>query len=359
MADNYMSMLDVITPEIFNQYMENLAVEKSAFIRSGVAVADPRVSNMINSGNTMVNMPFWNDLYGDDEVIGDGDKALSTGKMNAGSDIAQVMYRGRGWAVNEMAAVLSGADPLGSLMSKIAEYWFRREQQVLMSTLHGLFADTNAALASHLLKVNSNISAKAVLDAKQLLGDRADSLALIVMHSATYTELQKQELIEFIQPATGGKQLAYYLGYEVVVDDALEPDADGVYTTYLLAAGSFGRNTGNPSHLTTFETYRDAAKGTDQIFTRRAFVMHPYGVKWTNAAITAGALTATNADLENPKNHEAVYDLKKIGVVGLQHTVGEAPVDNGGTNNGSGNSGATDPDNAADDDTKTETDPTI
>lgn len=324
MANDYMSTLNVITPEIFNQYMENLTVERSAFIQSGVAVSDDRVSGMITSGNTVVNMPYWNDLSGDDEVLGDGDKALSTSKMTAGQDLAQVMYRGKGWGVNEMAAVLSGADPLGSLMSKIANYWLRREQQVLMSTLNGLFVGTDATLKEHLSDTKTNISAKAVLDAKQLLGDHADSLAMIVMHSQTYTELQKQNLIEFIEPSTGGAQIAYYLGYQVVVDDMLLPTAEGTYTTYLLAAGSFGRNAGSPSNLTTFETERKASVGTDNIYTRRAFVMHPYGVKWTGNDLEEGNLTPTNVDLAKAANHKAVFDLKNIGIVGLQHTVGSS-----------------------------------
>lgn len=324
MATEFTRILDTITPEIFDTYVENRTIEKSAFIQSGVAVADDRVSKMITAGGTTVTMPFWNDLNGDDEVLGDGDKALSTGKMDAGNDLSTVLYRGRGWAVNEMAAVLSGADPVRSVLSKISDYWIRREQLILVSTLNGLFATGGPLAKAHLNVTGAGIDAMAVLDTKQLMGDHADGLSLLVMHSAVYTELQKQNLIEFIPLSESKITIPTYLGYRVVVDDGLIPTADGTYTTYLLAAGSFGRNTGSPANLTTFETYRAANKGTDEIYTRRAFVLHPYGVKWTDANREAGNITPTNVDLAKAANWKAVYDLKNIGIVGLQHTIGKS-----------------------------------
>ena len=317
-------IIDVVTPEIFNQYMEQYSTENSALIQSGVAVADERVAQNITAGGTLINMPFWNDLSGDDEVLTDGDTALTTGKITAGSDLAAVMYRGRGWSVNELAAVLSGSDPMGSLMNKLGSYWLRQEQKVLTSVLAGLFG-ANGALTTkevnHLKKIPGAINASAVLDTKQLLGDAADKLSMLVMHSAVYTELQKQNLIDFIPASESSVQIPTYLGYRVIVDDTLAPKA-GVYTTYLLAAGSFGRNAGEPAQLTTFEKDRDAAAGNDRVFNRRAFTMHPYGVKFKSAAVTG--VTPSNAELANPANWEAVYDSKNIGIVALEHTLGGA-----------------------------------
>ncbi|MEO1772985.1 hypothetical protein [Candidatus Enterococcus ferrettii] len=106
MANEITKLLDVVTPEVFNAYMDNFTEEKSAIIQSGVAVADAEVSKNITAGGLLVNMPFWNDLDGEDETLGDGEKELETGKITAGADIAAVMYRGRGWSVNELAAVI-------------------------------------------------------------------------------------------------------------------------------------------------------------------------------------------------------------------------------------------------------------
>jgi hypothetical protein len=329
MANDVTKIIDTITPEVFNKYIDVYTAEKSAIINSGVAVADARVSEMISAGGTTVNMPYWNDLSGDDEVLSDG-ASLGTDKITAGADIATVLYRGKGWAVNELAAVLSGSDPLGSLMNKVGAFWLRQEQKALIANLNGLFAaavtGTNATpagtlRADHLAETSAGISAEAILDTKQLLGDSADKLALLVMHSAVYTKLQKQNLIEFVPASEQGGKIATYLGYRVIVDDALAA-VNGTYRTYLLGAGSFGRNTGTPSKLTTFEKARDAAAGEDKIYTRRALVLHPYGVKFKSE--TVAGVTPSNAELALAENWQAVYDAKNIGIVALEHTLDPA-----------------------------------
>ncbi|MGG5331623.1 major capsid protein [Enterococcus sp. AZ163] len=331
MANEITKLLDVVTPEVFNAYMDNFTEEKSAIIQSGVAVADAEVSKNITAGGLLVNMPFWNDLDGEDETLGDGEKELETGKITAGADIAAVMYRGRGWSVNELAAVISGDDPLGALLGKIASWWLRREQHVLINVLNGLFADADTGASipagplngTHLLaKKTTSISGELVLDAKQLLGDSADRLSMIVMHSAVYTALQKQNLIAFIPNARGEVNIPTYLGYQVVIDDGVPASGTGaakVYTSYLFASGAIGRNTGTPAKLTSFEKARNAKKGNDEVYTRRAFTMHPYGVKFTNADRESGEITPTNKDLSNPKNWEKVYEDKQIGLVAIQH----------------------------------------
>ncbi|MCJ0591227.1 major capsid protein [Enterococcus cecorum] len=329
MADELTKVVDVITPQLYTDYMNIFTKEKSALLLSGAAVSDSTVSENISAGGLLVNMPMWNDLNGEDEVIDDGEKGLTTGKIVASADIAAVMYRGKGWSVNELAGQIAGSDPLQALMTKIGTYWLRREQQVFISVLNGLFAAADSGASTpagplnktHLLdKKGSNIDKYTILDAKQLLGDAADQLSLIVMHSAIYTSLQKLELIDYIQPSQGGQRIPTYQGYRVVVDDGVPSYGSGAtkyYTTYLFAEGSIGRNTGTPGRLTMFETARDAAKGNNNIFTRRAFTMHPYGVKFTNVDRESGFITPTNKDLANPKNWAKVYEDKNIGIVAL------------------------------------------
>ena len=131
MADELTRIVDTITPEIYNNYMNIFTKEKSALLQSGAAVADSTVSENITAGGLFVNMPMWNDLTGEDETLDDGAKGLTTGKITATNDIAAVMYRGKGWSVNELAGQIAGSDPLQALMTKIGNFWLRREQQNL------------------------------------------------------------------------------------------------------------------------------------------------------------------------------------------------------------------------------------
>lgn len=322
MTTDITKIIDTITPEIYQSYMDQYSTEKSALIQSGIAVADPRVSQNITAGGTVVNMPFWNDLSGEDEVLGNGDEALSTGKIQAAADMACVMYRGRGWSVNELTTIISGDDPVGAILRRINDYWLRREQQVLFSVLNGIFGDSSkkgTLYTTHVLDAAAKgINGELVLDAKQLLGDAADQLVAIGMHSAVYTQLQKQNLIVFIPDSEGKINIPTYLGYRVLIDDGIAPK-DGVYNTYLFRRGSIGRNVGNPAALTAFETARDAAKGNDDIFTRRAFTMHPYGVKWKNNKVEG--VTPANKELANKDNWERVYDPKNIGIICIKHAL--------------------------------------
>ncbi|MEG1256895.1 major capsid protein [Clostridium sp.] len=342
MANVLTQLADIITPEIYNAYMQQYTAEKSAFVQSGIAVVDSRVAANITNGGLLVNMPFWNDLSGEDEVLDDGDTELGTDKITAGKDMAAVMYRGRAWKVNELSAVISGDDPLKALMSKVAAYWVRREQAVLISVLKGLFGtqiykvdsiDTTfkgPLVDTHLNDISggtgavAKISGGAILDTKQLLGDAADRVKALGMHSAVFTALQKQQLIEYVSEASNPNiRIPYYLGYRIAaVDDGLPVEGTGtnaIYTTFLFGDGAIGRNEGTPKALTSYETDREKLKGNDIIITRRAMTMHPYGVKFTDAQTTG--ITPSNAELSDVRNWAKVYENKNIGLLALKHKI--------------------------------------
>ena len=83
-------------------------------------------------------------------------------------------------------------------MNRIGAYWLREDQKALIATLNGIFAtgtgsEKGALEETHVSdqsKASTGIDAAMVLDAKQLLGDSADQVTAIAMHSAVYTKLQ-------------------------------------------------------------------------------------------------------------------------------------------------------------------------
>src|SRR5690606_39319940 len=83
---------------------------------------------LANSGGTLVHMPYWEDLTGDDEVLSD-QAALTPGKITAGQDVARRQARGRAWGVNDLAHLLAGDDPMRAIGDLVAEYWARRFQR--------------------------------------------------------------------------------------------------------------------------------------------------------------------------------------------------------------------------------------
>lgn len=312
---------DVIVPEIFTPYVIEKTAEKSRILTSGIAIANPKLNELVTAGGTTMQMPYWKDLTGADEVLSD-QTPLTPGKIGADKDVACLLLRGRAWGANELAGALAGDDPMAAIADRVADYWARREQATLVSVLTGAFAA--ASMANHTLDKSAatgGIDGPMVLDAKQLLGDSADQLQAIMMHSAVFTELQKQNLIQYTTTSDGKIAFPTYLGYQIITDDGMPVDTSGqtpIYTTYLFAKGAIGRGEGTPVSLTPTETDRDSLAGEDFLINRRAFVLHPMGVKWKG---TPAGVTPTNAELATGTNWERVYEDKNIGLVAIKHKI--------------------------------------
>ena len=312
---------DVIVPAVFNPYVIERTAELSAFYQSGIIARNPELDRLASSGGKLVNMPFWEDLTGADEVLSDK-TALTVGKITAAQDVAALLARGRAWSVNDLAKALSGDDPMAAIGDLVAAYWARRFQAILIKTLDGVFGNNATEMNTNQHDISSNpaakdddvISAKTAVDAIYKLGDNADKLTGFAMHSATVAKLAKDDLIEYIKPSEGAAEVPYFLGKRVVVDDGL-PNADGVYTTYIFGAGAFGWGEGGAPVPT--ETARDALSGDDILVNRRHFILHPRGVAFQNKQVSGA--TPSNTELANYLNWKRVYEAKNVRIVQFKH----------------------------------------
>lgn len=304
---------DVIVPAVFNPYVIQRTMELSELVQSGIISNDPELDALAQGGGKLINMPYWNDLTGDDEVLSDND-ALTPAKITAGQDVAALFLRGKAWSVNDLAHILAGSDPMAAIGDLVATYWARQRQKLLFSMLKGVFAASSMSGNVHDISGGSGsaavISGEAFLDAKQKLGDASDALTAISMHSAAFTTLQKQNLIEFIPDAEAKVQIPTYMGRRVIVDDG-HPVSTGVYTSYLFGPGAIGL--GNGMAKVPTETDRDSLAGDDILINRQAFVLHPRGVKFT--ANTVAGATPSNAECEIAANWSRVYENKAVRIV--------------------------------------------
>jgi hypothetical protein len=172
----------------------------------------------------LVNMPYFNDLSGDSEIMSDTG-ALTPGKIGTNKDVARKQGRARAWGANGLSSLLSGADPLGAIGNLVTNYWARDRQKVLLSTLSGVFASASMTDKVHDISALTGgaelISGNSFIDATQKMGDAKDSLTAIVMHSAVEAYLAKQQLIEYVQEASQSVRVPYFMGKRVIVDDAM------------------------------------------------------------------------------------------------------------------------------------------
>ena len=305
---------DIIVPSIFNPYVIQETNRLDSFIQAGIVQSDSAFDALAMSGGNMINMPYFNDLSGDSEELSDT-VALTVNAITTGQDKARLHMRGKSWGANDLTQ-LSGADPMAVIGSKVAKYWVGERSKVLFKSLAGI--ETTASANVH--DISAEVGALAVisgtttLDAKQLLGDNASKITGVAMHSATYTKLQKDNLIVYVTPSNALVQIPTYLGYRVVVDDSCGVAA-GVYTTYLFGEGAFAL--GNGSAPVPTETDRDSLLGEDILINRQHFILHPRGVAWTEAAVVGA--TPTFAEIATVGNWSKKYDTKNVRIVIFKH----------------------------------------
>jgi hypothetical protein len=315
---------NVIVPEVFIPYTINRTKELSAFFSSGIIGELPEVAPLMGGGKK-VDMPFWNDLSGADEVI-DDTSDLTINNITASQDEAAVLIRGKAWGASDLSAMLAGSDPMMAIGDLVAGYWARMMQSTLISTLKGAMASTNSpTMATNTYNITALspstarvFDAEAFLDACQKLGDAQDSLAGVAVHSATYNLMLKDDLIDFVKPSDGSDNIPTYLGKRVIVDDGL-PVSSGNYTTYIFGPGAIGYAEGSPK--VPVETQREAlvGGGTDILVNRRKFVLHPRGIRWTGTP--ASKPTPANSDLETANKWTKVWETKQIRIVRFIHKI--------------------------------------
>ncbi len=358
-----------IVPEKFAAYVNDTTTEKSILVNSGIATPDSIVAGLINGtpkGGRFINFPMYNPLEGEEEVF--GEEEIGIDKITTKEARATLLIRQKAWGDTDLARVLGGTDPLRAIMDQTVAWRNIREQQVYLSILKGILDPTSGALKSHVNDVSklsgeaALISVGNTLDTKQALGDAAGILGMVVMHSATYTELQKNQQIATEYDATLQISIQTYLGYRVLVDDSMpwigytaaessasgaiavttaniaeiQPhcateltagtsyvtkDANPVYDTYFLGTGAFIRQNGVPAGLVEAETVRDPFTSSNYIFSRWCQVIHPRGLSWVSNGTYTNATDKypANVDLASPANWELISDHKKIGIACLRH----------------------------------------
>jgi hypothetical protein len=318
---------DVIVPEVFFSYMSKDTTELSRIFQSGILRQDGELGAKLAGGGRTFNVPFWNDLDNTEASTGSDDPSqkATPSNLTASKDIARRQYRTKGWSTSELSGVLAGSDPMQRIRERVAAYWNRQFQRVLVATLKGVAAENVANHASDMIKDIGNdssgsvtddelVSAEAILDTAQTMGDNSDVLSIIIMHSVVATRLKKENLIDFIPNSEGKVDFARYLNKLVVIDDGVTTvqGANRVkYYTYLAGPGALGFSESPPP--TPVAVKRDEAAGNgagiETLWTRRQFVMHPYGIKWTDSSV--GGEFPTNADLALAGNWSRVYGERK------------------------------------------------
>lgn len=326
---------DVIVPELFTPYAQNLTVEKSRLVQSGLIARSEVLDNFLAGGGLTIQMPSFKDLDNDAERVStdtsvpfaDADASLPAGvarppnpnKIGTLREIAVRMSRNNSWSSSNLAATLAGADPMNAIASRVSDYWVRRMQLAFVATWRGVIAD-NAANDSgdYALDISgggfvdgvTNFSAESFLDAAQTMGDNQSVLTAVMVHSVVYNRMMKNNLIDFIPDSEGRINIPTFLGREVIVDDGM-PRSGSVYDTWLFGAGATQMGIGSPPVPTEVDRKAGGGNGggQDVLYNRVEWSMHPTGHAFVMSSIPDGG--PANGDLDDATSWDRRYPERK------------------------------------------------
>ena len=341
---------DVVVPQIFTGYVQQLTEKKTRLIQSGVAARDPSIDNLLAGGGLTFNIPSWKDLDDDEARVStdtsvpfaSADASLPAGtarppdpkKIGSSTEIAVRMNRNQSWSTSNLAAALAGSDPMASISTRVADYWMRQMQLAFIATWRGVIADNAAApsgLDTHVqndLTNNisgasfvdgvTNFSAEAFLDALLTMGDSQEDLGLMMVHSVIYNRMQKNNLIDFIPDAEGRVNIPTFLGRQVIVDDSMAGAnaTANVYETWIFGQGAMRMGVGSPNEPTELDRKPGGGNGggQDVLYNRVQWCMHPVGHAWIGASTPDGGpanTNTTNSDLDEAASWRRVYTERK------------------------------------------------
>jgi len=314
-----------VVPTQYADYVVERSAALSSVRASGIAQSYPQISALAaNAGGSVVHLPHWSDLSGDDAPTPDGESSLSATDMAGAEQVAPRLLRSKVWRGTPLSAWLAGDDPLLTLADRVAAYRARREQASLFSILVGLFTTAGCLRATHRLDVATagrSLSPEAIAEGAQLLGDAQSMLSAIAMHSAKATSLKLagylREVTQ-INPSPGGApagMLQTIDGKAVVVDDSC-PYADGEYTSYLFGQGAFAyAETPNKPGIDAFESDTNILTKVGYLGYNWAYILHPAGCSY---ALGTALANPTNATLATASSWTKVFETKNIPLVAIQ-----------------------------------------
>ncbi len=338
---------DIIVPSVFTPYTQTLTMEKARLVQSGVLAPSPVLNQMLAGGGRTFDVPSFDDLDATDatgaenvstDALADIQSITANGAIpapagdaipaNLGTirEVAARLVRNKSWSATGLARELAGADPMSAIADRVAYYWTRRLQRIFISMWNGVIADNLLAPAgadTHTQNdlINdisgaafvdgvTNFSAEAFIDAAVTMGDSADLITVMMVHSIVYARMQKNNLIDFIPDATGQTTIPTFLGREVIVDDGM-PRAGNVYDTWLFgpAAAQIGETAADVPTEIHREPLAGNGGGQEILTTRKVYCLHPTGHAYVQAVIPDGG--PSNANLAAAANWSRRYPERK------------------------------------------------
>lgn len=311
-------------PEAFGSYIETLPQpNKNELIKSRVIVADATIKNLLSSqtGSYYATIPFFGRIGGD-ALNYDGQTDITATSMDTFEQSIVAIGRAKAWMEKDFSVeITAGVDFMSEVAKQVAAYWDDVDTGMIMSILTGIFSMTGEKnlefVNNHTFditgEVDNAITATTLNTAVQKAsGDKRAKFTMVFMHSAVATNLENQNLLEFLKytDANGVQRplpMATWNGRLVIVDDGMPTETvEGgtKYTTYVFGEGAF--RFADLGAKVPYEMSRDPKTngGQDTLYSRRRMCFAPYGISYTKTR--QASLSPTDAELATGTNWKLI-----------------------------------------------------
>lgn len=364
--------------EAFGGYVQTIPQQnKNELIKSRVLVASDQIKALLSSqtGSFYGTIPFFGRIDGE-AVNYDGKTDITASELDTFEQAVIAVGRAKGWMEKDFAVdITAGVQFMDEVAKQVAEYWDGINTGILLSILKGIFSMTTTDkdfVKKHTHNIandatNFRMSPTTLNTAIQkACGDKRSKFSLVFMHSAVATNLENQNLLEYLKytDAQGIQRalpLATWNGKTVIIDDGLpwsdlyfDATADTEGALKVTSAGSGAGEvalatvqtayagdktlTGDGSEYvvldTQYVTYvfgegaiqfadlgadvpyemsRDPKTngGQTTLYSRERLCFAPYGISFTKKSVSS--LSPTNTELENGQNWKLVDNGKTSG----------------------------------------------
>jgi hypothetical protein len=321
---------DIIDVKVFQDLPSVNSPEKTAFFESGVVTRNSLLDGIATAAGKTAELPFWKDI---DATVApnlstDNPATLATpDKIVQGEQIARKAFLNKGLSAADLASELAmGSRAMDQIRARVDAYWLRQWQRRLIASCNGVLAD-NVANNSGDMVINVAVETTAsqtattkfnrdtFTDAVYTMGDAADALRAIAVHSAVMKQMVKNDDIVYVPDSQGRLTIPTYMGLRVIVDDGLPVVAGTTsgfkYTSVIFGEGAFGYGDGAP--VVPVEVQREANQGNgagvETLWTRKTWILHPFGYQNTG---TPASVSFSLSELAADAAWSRVVDRKNV-----------------------------------------------
>lgn len=320
--------------EVFAGMMQEEDYWKNPILASGIVQQDNSIMDLIGEKGNVATIPIYKPLdaneSGMEALNNDGETNNTPVEISGNKQTCMMIQRMKAFKAKDFTKELTGADPMTQIKNKIAGYYQQVWENEMMNIAKAVLGVT--ALKEHVLDLGEKaIDAGSVYDIGQAaLGDMADGLGLMVMHSMIYKEYQKMGMVDFDKYVIGEViqkevTLPTIAGKHVLVTDRYTSNGltgtNAVYSTFLFGEGAFlscDKKNYEKQYTTNYDP--ETAAGIDKFYTKQGKVLHPNGLSL--AVDNIEKESPTLAELGTSSNYALKFNTKNVKMGLIKSKVG-------------------------------------